>query len=102
MSLTTSTYTTNGGPHTTATSQPSHHKLTGTAHRGPAWTNAVQVLRAAVNNAVAHASAHRRIPDANDLGVAVLDHVLELDPKALHVLAVTLGTLVRSSQRNHQ
>jgi hypothetical protein len=40
---------TNGNPTST------RRRLTGTAHRGPCWVNAVHVLRAATQNALQHA-----------------------------------------------
>jgi hypothetical protein len=87
---------TNNGP-----SPSTHHsrrRLAGTAHRGPAWTNAVHVLRAGVQNAVEH-SGSRRSTTPDRVGSDIIDHIDQLDAKALHVLAVVFSMLVRASRQ---
>ena len=74
------------------------HRPVGTAHRGPNWVNAVRVLRSATQNAVAHAG-WRRSATADQVGVAIIDTLGELDPATLHVLAVVHSILLRSAQR---
>ena len=75
-----------------------HRRLTGTAHRGPAWVSAVRVLRSAVQNAVEHAEPRRSVT-ADQVGTDIIDRIGELDGRSLHVLAVMFGVLVRASQR---
>lgn len=77
---------------------PQHRcRVTGTRHEGPAWTATVRVLRAAVTNAAEHASTRRSV---NDVGVDIIDSIGLLEPKALHVLALVFGMLVRLSERD--
>jgi hypothetical protein len=85
----------------TNSNSPSTHRrrLTGTAHRGPHWVNAVHILRSATQNATAHAERSRSAT-ANQVGSDIIDRIGELDAKALHVLAVVFGILVRGSQRD--
>lgn len=94
MSLSLGVYT-NGKSQST---QP-RRRLTGTAHRGPQWVHAVHVLRAAIHNAVEHAG-WRRSATANQVADDIIDHIGVLDAKALHVLAVVFGVLVRASRRD--
>lgn len=75
-----------------------HHRLTGTAHRGPNWVSAVHVLRAATQNAVEHARWCRSAT-ANQVGSNIIDRIEELDSKALHVLAVVFGILIKASHK---
>ena len=80
-----------------------HHprrRLVGTAHKGPAWTNAVRILRTAIQNGVDQAPGCCRSATADDVGTTIIDQIQELDAKALHVLAVSFTILVRTSQRN--
>lgn len=92
--MTLAVYTNGNSPSTRL-----HRRLTGTAHRGPHWVHAVQVLRAALHNAVEHAG-WRRSATADQVGSDIIDHIGELDAKALHVLAVVFGVLVRASRRD--
>ena len=73
--------------------------LTGTAHRGPNWVNAVRVLRAATHNAVEHAG-WRRSATANRVGSDIIDQISQLDAAGLHVLAVVFTVLVRASRHD--
>lgn len=91
--MTLAVYTNNNPPST------HRRRLTGTAHRGPNWVNAVHVLRAAIQNAVEHAG-WRRSATANQVGSDIIDRISELDVKALHVLAVVFAILVRTSRRD--
>jgi hypothetical protein len=75
--------------------------LPGTAHRGPEWRSAVGILRAAVQNCVDHVD-WRSTLTADAVGMRVLDHIGELDSRALRVLAIVLGILVRQSRKDGQ
>jgi hypothetical protein len=77
---------------------PVRRRLTGTAHQGPRWTNAVRILRVATQNAVEHAG-WRRSATADQVGTTLIDTIGELDPPSLHVLAVVHGILLRSVQK---
>jgi hypothetical protein len=94
--MTLTTYTTGTQPSTTPTTR---RRLVGTSHSGPSWTNAVRVLRAATENAVAHTPCCRHSVTADRVGTAAIDAVGELDARSLHVLLVVLSILVRASQR---
>jgi hypothetical protein len=96
--MTTLTYTNSNAP---STGRVHHKRLTGTAHAGPHWVNAVRVLRTATENAVAHAG-QRRSATPDRVGSDIIDQVGELDPKSLHVLAMVFGMIVRASRRDHQ
>ena len=74
-------------------------KLIGTAHAGAPWVSAIGVLRKAAINAVQHAPARPTIT-AERVGDMVIDQITNLNPQALHVLAVTFTTLIRTS-RHH-
>jgi hypothetical protein len=87
---------TNGDP--PSTTHP-RKRLTGTAHRGPHWVNAVHVLRAAVLNAREHADPVK-CPTADGVGTAIIDSIGELDHRGLHVLAVVNAALVRAARRD--
>jgi hypothetical protein len=73
--------------------------LTGTAHKGPHWVNAVRILRSATQNALEHAG-WRRSATADEVGTNIIDQIHVLDARALHVLAFVFGVLVRASQRD--
>jgi hypothetical protein len=76
-----------------------HKGLFGTAHSGPAWTMAARLLRAAVANALQHAG-HRRSVTAERVGGEIVDRINDLNPGALHVLAVVFGMLLRHRGRH--
>jgi hypothetical protein len=76
---------------------PRRRKLPGTRLDGPEWTDCVRDVRRIVQRAA-------RIswrPDANpdDVGISIIDHLDELDPGSLHVLAVVNAILVKASRR---
>ena len=77
-------------------------RLTGTLHRGPAWTSAVRVLRSAVLNAIEQAPWGRPASTANLVGSEIIDRIHELDSKSLHVLALTFSILVRQTSQHKQ
>ena len=93
--MTSTTYT--NGP---TTSTHPRRPLVGTAHRGPAWTAAVRVLRSSVLNAREHADPLHRCATADFVGTAIIDTFGVLDHCALHVLAVVNATLVRAARRD--
>ncbi|MFY9770239.1 MAG: hypothetical protein WAK04_08400 [Xanthobacteraceae bacterium] len=74
-------------------------RLPGTAHRGPEWKAAVGLVRSALQNAVAHVDWQSRLT-ADQVGMRVLDHIGELDARALRMLAIVLGILVRLSRKD--
>ena len=88
--MTLLTYT-NGNAHT------SPRRLTGTAHLGSHWTTAVRVLRSAALAAVEHAGC-RQSATVDRVGGEIIDHLGELDSRALHVLQVVFAVLVRASR----
>ncbi len=77
--------------------QPTRRKLPGTAHRGPDWKFAVNVLRAAIRNAVEQVD-WQPSDTVDDVGTGIIDMIGELDGRSLHVLAVAFGVLVRASR----
>jgi hypothetical protein len=81
-------------PHRLSSRRP---QLPGTAHRGPEWKSAVNLVRSALQNAVVHAD--RELQSADDVACRVIDHVRELDAAGLRVLLVVIGILVRYSRR---
>jgi hypothetical protein len=85
-------------PHRLSSRQP---HLPGTAHRGPEWKAAVGLVRSALQNAIAHID-WRSTMTADQVGMRVLDHINELDSRALRILAIVLGILVRVSRKDHQ
>jgi hypothetical protein len=86
-----------------ATPHLSSHRprLPGTAHHGPEWKSAVGILRTALQNAVTHVNWQSSVT-ADQVGMRVLDHINELDNRALRVLAIVLGILVRASRKDRQ
>ena len=95
--MTLVTYTNGPSP---STAHPHRRRLTGTAHRGPGWVNAVHCLRAATQNALQHGGWRRSATINKDkVGLHIIDHIDELDTKALHVLAVVFGILVKASRK---
>jgi hypothetical protein len=76
-------------------------RLPGTAHRGPEWKSAVGILRTALQNAVTHVNWPSSVT-ADQIGMRVIDHINELDNRALRVLAIVLGILVRASRKGGQ
>jgi hypothetical protein len=103
--MTLLTYTTNGAAPSTVPS-PSRlsrrRRLVGTAHRGPHYVNAIRVLRMATLNAVEHVNGKHSANTADQVGMAILDSIAELDGPALHVLSVVYSALVRRAQRNNK
>jgi hypothetical protein len=75
------------------------HRLPGVKHKGPHWVASVQVLRSAIHNAREHAG-WRSSATPDTVGTVIIDTIGELDSRALHVLAVTHGILVRASKRD--
>jgi hypothetical protein len=94
--MTVVSYTNNGGPSTVGRAR---RKLVGTCHHGAHWTNAVHVLRAAIQNGVGHASP-RRSATPDQVGSDIIDRIGELDARSLHVLALTFAMLVKASRRD--
>jgi hypothetical protein len=73
--------------------------LPGTPHRGPEWKSAVGILRTALTNAVTHVNWRSSLT-ADQVGMRVLDHIGELDSRALRILAIVLGILVKASRKD--
>lgn len=101
MTVVPSSYT-NGKPRATAAAVPPKYpkqpKIVGTRHEGVHWKSAVNVLHAAVTNATEHASERVSV---DDVGVTIIDSIGLLDARALHVLALVFGMLLRASARTH-
>jgi hypothetical protein len=85
-------------PHHLSSRRP---RLPGTAHRGPEWRSAVGILRTAIQNAVTHVNWQSSVT-ADQVGMRVLDHINELNSRALRVLMIVLGILVRASRKDSQ
>jgi len=82
--------------------QQSHQRhLPGSPHWGGSWQRAVGTLRKATEGAIHHARQHSRFT-ANQVGTEVIDHLGELNGRALCVLHVVLGDLIRLSKKDDQ
>jgi hypothetical protein len=103
--MTLTTYTNGAEPSTVpvpSANRPPYRRrrLVGTAHRGPHYVNAIRVLRMATLNAVEHVNGKHSANTADQVGMAILDSIRELDAPALHILNVMFSALVRRAQRN--
>jgi hypothetical protein len=68
----------------------------GTAHRGEAWTQQVRLLRVLLETT--HCQCPQGVQaDADAVGLDIIEHLGELDPKAVHVLRTVFATLHRLS-----
>jgi len=94
--MTLGTYS--NGP--TPSTHPRRRPLVGTAHKGEHWVNALRILPIATQNAVQHAGHFRKCATPDQVGSFIIDHIDELDHKALHVLAVMFSDLVREARRD--
>jgi hypothetical protein len=65
----------------------------------PHWVDAARTLRAAVRGARPHAG-WRRSATADLVGIDIINHIVELNPRDLHVLAVVFGILRRTSSHD--
>jgi hypothetical protein len=74
------------------------HRGLGSPHWGGPWKRAVGTLRKAIEGAIYHAQDAARF-NANQVGTKVIDHIGELDARALCVLHVVLGDLIRLSKK---
>jgi hypothetical protein len=72
--------------------------LPGSPHWGPSWKRAVGTLRKATEGAIYHARPLSRF-SADVVGTEIIDHIGELDSRALCVLYVMLGDLIRLSKK---
>jgi hypothetical protein len=76
-------------------------RLPGSPHWGGSWKHAVGTLRKATEGAAHHAKGRSRFT-ADSVGTEVIDHIGKLDSRALCVLHVVLGNLVRLSEKTHR
>jgi hypothetical protein len=80
----------------------SRQRLPGSPHWGPSWKCAVGTLRKATEGAI-HCAKQRSRFTADQVGTEVIDHIGELDSRALSVLHVVIGDLIRLSKKgDHQ
>jgi|SRR6516165_7055028 hypothetical protein len=76
----------------------SRQHLPGFPHWGGPWKVAVGILHKAIEGAVYHTQDASRFT-VNQVGTEVIDHIGELDSRALCVLYVVLGDLIRLSKK---